>query len=665
MRLWEAYCNRLSLLFWTTRYLSPTQVLFRLRRMLRRKWWQVRKRPAPQPIGWKLASSEPLYVGLSHAVHQGPWMQDVDVSVEQARGVFDSHFCFLNQRHNFTRQIDWHLPTQSQLWRYHLHYFGYVDDLLIWSASGNSPDAYEAFRRLVGSWINENRVLAGDGWHPYTVSLRVVNWVHALLAFQSELSKDEPFRQRFLKSLYGQGRVLANDLELDVRGNHLLKNLKALIWLGIVFKGVEPQKWLQEALERLECELAEQITPDGGHFERAPGYHLNVIKDCIEISIWLQRNQQISPFWLNGALRRMLDYLVTILPPDRKIPLLKDTAWDASPSPSDLLAAAGLYLDISAYKYNGEFGLYPLLLFGLQGWKRFKTWPQMDLPRNSVALPAIGHYVMRDDSKGDYLIFDVGKACPDYLPAHAHADTLSYELVVDGQRVVVDSGVYEYAAGPWRDFFRSTRAHNTVEVASENQSEVWNSFRVARRARPRLLIWKAMDSYVMAQGQHDGYRRLSPPVVHRRTIVWQKARFWLIVDELLGKGMTRVASRVHLHPQLTLETLNDSTWHVKGCACSLWLSAFGEQNHSVTSGQTKPLRDGWYSERFGQLESNTVLTLHKATNLPFCYGYIISLNEPVKVQCTGTSVKRLDIALIHGRHSYRLRIGTDEMSYLQ
>lgn len=655
--------NRLSLFLWTARYLSPSQAWHRFWSIVRKHWRQIRAKQAPKPIGWKLASYKPLYAGLSDISHQDPWADDVSTAVKKAKGVFERRFYFLHHSHTFSKEVDWHDPKLSQLWRYHLHYFEYINDLLVWLAMGQPTESFQTFQRLAESWICGNQKLSGDGWHPYTISLRAVNWVHALSAFQSQLSNDEQFYQRFLSSLYGQGRVLAKELELDVRGNHLLKNLKALIWLGIVFKGPEPEKWLNVALRLLKRELQEQILADGGHFERTPGYHLIVLKDCLEIGVWLRHNQNSSPDWLEAALCRMLDYLFALLPPDGKVPLLKDTAWDAAPRPEDLLAVSALYFDEPTYKYSDEFGLYPFLLFGLSGRIKFKGWPSQNLKSNSSAFPESGYYVMRDDTRRDYLIFDVGKPCPDYLPAHAHADMFSYELMVGGQRVVVDSGVYEYTAGPWRDFFRSTRAHNTVEVAGKNQSEVWDSFRVARRATPEQLVWKTRDRYVLAQGRTDGYRRLSVPVMHRRTLLWQKGCFWLVVDELLGEGITSAASYVHFDPQLKLEELNDSTWQVKGCVSPLWLCVFGEQNHSIVKGEMEPVREGWYSEKFGELVPNTVLVLDKETNLPFCYGYVISMNERAEVYFAFTPKKCYEINVIYAQNQYKLQLGIDGVTY--
>src|SRR6202011_6026913 len=102
------------------------------------------------------------------------------------------------------------------------------------------------------------------------------------------------------------------------------------------------------------------------------------------------------------------------------------------------------------------YSLYPALLFGAAGWEVYQSWPESPA-RESLAFPDTGHHVLRDDRRGDFLFFDAGEPCPPYLPAHAHADLLSYELTVGGRRLVVDSGVYEYAPGSWRNYFRSTR----------------------------------------------------------------------------------------------------------------------------------------------------------------------------------------------------------------
>lgn len=651
------YFRKLRLLFWTVCYLTPAQVMSRGRRVIRRRWWRLTGRRAAQPSHGNLTLHQTLYAGLTEIAASDLAREDIAAALGRARRVADGRFCFLHQCVDLSAQPGWHDEGLSQLWRYHLHYFDYVTDLLVWSAVEQRPTAYRTFRNLVNSWIEGNQQLDGDGWHPFTISVRLVNWLHAASAFAAQLRADETFRQRLLSSIYAQARFLSADLEWDVRGNHLLKNLRALLWSGLAFEGVEPQAWFEKVIPLFLRELDEQVLADGGHFERSPGYHLQVLKDCLETGLWLRRNDRDVPPQLDNALRRMLDYLAAILPPGGQVPLLRDTAWDESPAPRDLLAAGALYFAEPAYKQDGVLRLYPFLLFGIRGRERFDAWPLNAAPRGSLALPSSGHYVMRDDAAGEYLIFDAGAVCPDYLPAHAQADMLTYELAVDGHRIVVDSGVYEYAAGVWRDYFRSTRSHNTVEVSGENQSEVWSSFRVARRARPGPVLWRDDGDYVLAQGEHNGYGRLRRPVTHRRTVIWQRNQFWLFIDELHGKGETTAVSYTHLHPDLALENVADSSWRMRGTPTPLWLTAFGQQDYSVLAGRSEEPRQGWYSERFGELRENVVLALHWRGVLAGCFGYVIARRSGAAVNKVSHGAEGYEINVMHegARHSFRLK----------
>jgi hypothetical protein len=520
------------------------------------------------------------------------------------------------------------------------------------------------FRRLAKSWIKGNQSFKGDGWHPFTISVRLVNWLIALSAFERKLVEDRNFYNYFLSSFFGQVQILSKDLEFDVRGNHILKNIRALLFVSLSFDSLRLQHLNQWALRLLEQELNEQVLLDGGHFERSPGYHLEVLKDCLEIAILHKRTKGYSSEWLDDALRRMLSYLIEILPLDGRMPLLKDTVWFNDQKPEDLLAASALYFDEPAYKHSHFFGLYPILLFGISGWKTFKKWPKNRIHRGSVALRETGYYVMRNDQNGDYLIFDGGKPCPDYLPAHAHADMFSYELTVRGQRVVVDSGVYEYTSGPWRNFFRSTRAHNTAEIEGENQSEVWDSFRVARRAHPKQVIWNETKDYIVVQGTHDGYQRLKVPVIHRRTVVWQKDAFWLIVDDFIGRGCVTSSNYIHLNPLLSIQSEGKSIWRIEGHELPLWITGFGHEQHSICKGQNEPISQGWYSENFGQLQANTVLILEKKTPLPFFYGYIISKQEPANINEVYNSEQDYEIMVSYRQKKSKLYITEDKVFYV-
>jgi uncharacterized heparinase superfamily protein len=144
------------------------------------------------------------------------------------------------------------------------------------------------------------------------------------------------------------------------------------------------------------------------------------------------------------------------------------------------------------------------------------------------------------------VILDVGAIGPDYIPGHAHADTLSFELHVDGMPVIVDSGTSTYEDCTLRHWQRSTRAHNTVEIDGQDSSEVWGSFRVARRARTTVL----KESKDFVEARHDGYRRLPGKPLHKRE--WRfSARCVQIRDNISG-GFKTAIGRFHFHPDVQL-----------------------------------------------------------------------------------------------------------------
>jgi len=245
--------------------------------MIRRRTDVWLKRPTSASFLPKTADLQGVWVG---------WSDGQDAVQSTGEALSAGRFEFLGQDVIYSDQIKWDDPDVSHLWRYHLHYFGYLEDVAAWGMAGSRAEAYKLFRRLVESWIDHHQLIKGDGWHPYTLSLRLVNWIQCALVFDAELKSEPDFRNRLLRSMWRQGEILYRDREFDVRGNHLLENLRALIWLGKYFDEPVSTRWLEAAWANLETETAEQVLADGGHFERSPGYHLVVMKDLVEIG-WL------------------------------------------------------------------------------------------------------------------------------------------------------------------------------------------------------------------------------------------------------------------------------------------------------------------------------------------------------------------------------------------
>lgn len=159
----------------------------------------------------------------------------------------------------------------------------------------------------------------------------------------------------------------------------------------------------------------------------------------------------------------------------------------------------------------------------------------------SKAFPDSGLYVMR--TRNDYLLFNAtGKGkYPEIGPAsHTHSDLFSFELFTLGKTFLIDPGTYAYTSDiELRMLYRSTKMHNTVTIDGQSQNiirkEVLWDFK--RNAIPRILHWESNENMDKVTAIHNGYDRLPEPVLHERTVSFDKLNGeWIIKDLIHGKG---------------------------------------------------------------------------------------------------------------------------------
>ena len=422
-------------------------------------------------------------------------------------------FCFLNQTHEIATQEQWNGPALSKLWLYNLHYF---DDLNATDASSRM----QWHRNLINRWIAENMPGMGYGWEPYPLSLRIVNWI------KWDLNGNK-VNQDMLLSLAIQVRYLRQRIEYHLLGNHLFVNAKALIFAGLYFSGTEADRWLEAGERILKTELQEQVLEDGGHIERSPMYHLLILEDLLDlINLYKVYGRPLSPELIECA-KKMHSWSRIMRHPDNEIPFFNDCAFGVAASP--------IILD----KYAS--------ILGLEIAKNVRI--------NACYLQDSGFFKLK--YKHTVLFADVGSVGPDYLPAHAHAGTLSMELSIGDDRVIINSGTSDYSKGVLREYQRSTSAHNTVVLDEVNSSQVWGSFRVARRAKTKNVQIKEHDGVIIAKAMHTGYSHMKEPALHKR--VWKIYDNTIeIIDQVLGKGNHKIEIAFLLHPDIQVEEKDKS-----------------------------------------------------------------------------------------------------------
>ncbi len=425
-------------------------------------------------------------------------------SIESYESYFGkNNFSFLNLSHQFEEKIDWNFPTHGKLWAYNLNYFEFL------SQNGLSN---EEKLRLIDDFIEQystNR----EGREPFPIALRLIFWIKFL-------AKNKISDEKINQSLWQQTHQLIDHLEYHLLGNHLLENGFALLFAAYFF---ENKSLMQQAEQILLPELEEQILNDGGHFELSPMYHqimLYRVLDCLNLAknnpLFGERGQQIQQK-LEQKAALMCAWLENISFRNGDIPLFNDSANGIAPTTQNLLNYANL---LKVEKQN--------LKLGDSGYRKFR--------------------------KNDFeLIADVGQIGPDYIPGHAHSDTLSFVLYFKNQHFIIDKGISTYEKNAQRQLERQTVSHNTVQVETVEQSDVWGGFRVGRRAR----VTVSHDNENTLQAHHDGYKNFD--IAHERTFMISENHI-LIEDYLENKK--RYLSRAYFHFATGIEPILEENHRV-------------------------------------------------------------------------------------------------------
>lgn len=483
----------LSLLWNTVKYLKPVQIYGRIQHYLYRP---------------NLPSLSVSSIHLSDNTFIPP--------IRKKRSLGSpARFRFLNQEYDILKASDWNNPATDKLWLYNLHYFDYLNE-------EDSEKKNGIHQQIIERWIDENLPFAGNGWESYPLSLRIVNWIKFFLTGNCPTKK-------MINSLYLQTWYLRRRLEFHLLGNHLFANAKALIFAGLFFNGSDAKKWFYKGLNIYQKEIEEQIFDDGGHFERSPMYHSIILEDLLDIFNIFQAynfgNNGVSQVGkvTKNKIEKMRFWLKVMCHPDRQISFFNDAALGIAPE----------LIKIEEYALRLGFSAIDFPLKGI------------------TSLPDSGY--VRLQQKNVVLIADVGKIGPDYLTGHAHADTLSFEFSYREKRVFINSGISCYGNSMERLLQRSTASHNTLMIDGKDSSEVWGSFRVARRAYPlEMKTNNRRGDSLRLMCAHNGYQRLKGKPIHYRE--WVLTENSLEIRDRISGDYSEAMAFYHLYPGWAIDT---------------------------------------------------------------------------------------------------------------
>jgi uncharacterized heparinase superfamily protein len=250
---------------------------------------------------------------------------------------------------------------------------------------------------------------------------------------------------------------------------------------------------------------------------------------------------------------------------------------------------------------------------------------------------------MRNDDL--YLHLNAGDIGAKGRGSHGHNDALAIEVSAYGRPFIVDPGSYVYNLDrEARQRFRSTGYHSTVMVdsAEQNTTDAEIPFVMGNHTRPNVIDWQTTRERDLVSAEHFGYTRLPNPVRHRRTIEFNKAeRYWLINDELSGTGTHEFGFSFHIAPGLSVDEIDETTVKISdGVSGHLYIRTAGVNvNPEIVR--------AFVSRNYGHREESSILRWVVITASPFVAWFIIvpsgaGENDATRLELIGRLADNID-----------------------
>lgn len=487
--------KKIQLYYNTLKYLRRKQIAYRL-------WYFIRSRGRKlRGFSYKFTETHPLSISTNF-----------DASIASYTSYLGkSHFKFLNLSQKFEQGINWEFGDYGKLWTYNLAYFDFLNQ--------KDSDTFKSdFKIIIDDFIQKQTHLK-NAVEPFPISLRGINWIK----YFSQNNIQNPDYDR---SLFRQYQILADNIEYHLLGNHLLENGFSFLFGAVYFQHAP---FFKIANGILTSELNEQILADGAHFELCPMYHKIMLFRTMDCYNLLKNNPLNAPS-VSDKEKAALEKLLY----DKAVLML---AWLSNMTYSD---------GTTPHFGDSTDGIAPTAT------ELFDYAQRLNLINPNIPLSHSGFRKLKNQNFE--LVAKIGQIGPDYIPGHAHADSLSFELHIKGKPVLVDTGISTYEANERRQKERSTSSHNTLEIKEQNSSEVWGSFRVANRAKTKIL----KDTPTELCAEHDGYKKWGS--THKRQFILKEDSV-----EIIDETAKEVESKVHWHfPPFVIPSLDKDCIYFEG-----------------------------------------------------------------------------------------------------
>jgi hypothetical protein len=527
--------------------------------------------------------------------------------------------------------------------------------------------AAELFRQWC-DWQKQNPYPIGINWaSSLEVAFRSLSWfwVQHLLVhcpavparFQSDLTKAQALNgshiERYLSTYFSPN-------------THLLGEGVALFFIGTLCPQIPNSwRWKQCGWEIVLQQADRQVRPDGMHFEQSTYYHVYALDFFLHARILAAANQIPIPAAFDQKLEKMLQLLCALgsagAPPrwgDDDGGRVFDPQRNRAEHLLDPLSTGAALFGRPQFKaVAGGVREETLWLLGPKGLAQLEQIPAASTHLVSTGFESSGIYVMASSGpRTQQLVIDAGPQGVGRA-GHGHADGLSLRLAIDGREYLVDPGTCAYISrGPERDLFRSTAAHNTLQVDGHSQADPSGPFSWRNLPHVSVERWVAGETFDLFAASHTGYARLPKPIIHRRFVFHLKSRFWLVRDFALGDGIHKLDLFWHLAP--------GSAQHQE--ANAVVVSSEDQQSLALVPvanpGWMQKTSAGWFSRAYGTKEPSPVVCFGAMASLPAEFATLLVPMRKARAEL-GTLTQMRDKAVDSSVRGYEYRSAREWHSF--
>ena len=526
--------------------------------------------------------------------------------------ILANRFCFFHAPKEFSTGIEW-ATDKGSAWSRELHSFDFALDLAVTYRISREKRYARRLRYVIADWVAANPLPHGAGWKSVPLVRRIRNWVLASDLAREDWEADPDFIRLVSRSLALQAAALENAVNSNAPLKANLRAVRALAFLQIFFPKNEwprPSEPLAEAVARHVDDERGLAQPRA--FLR-PRDYLEAAEILLDIVLLNRRAPPLENGSVKDTLRRVLEALESLLLPDGTLPLFGPEASTAAESLQTLYATAAVLFDEPRWKaLAGQWGILPHLFLGEEGWGKFQQLPLRDWMSGASSKPQSGIYRV-DGTESSALIANLRPP----TSASDHQDYLSFELMLRGQRVIVDSGALKPPGESQEDPSACLEAHNVPLIETAEGERPSGSFRIPSSLRE-----------LVGEGW-AGWAATGPLAGHERLWFIVERSIWVVLDRLSGEPAGRVASLLHFFPTFTLQE-EAGRILARSRALVVTVLPLGPAPAAIFIARGDDARfPGWYAPEFGMRFPSSVLALEWTPGpSPWLAGVALVAGEP-------------------------------------